>query len=457
MSKNIILDNTIDGDCRRAITWQFDNAEKLRGTILMFRDFFTASMKNIADKVKSIVDMAKSETTDDFALSIWGKLLGFDRPTVLVNGVLVPLLSSAYRKILVAKFKLLNSNASTSSYGAFLNEVFDGAVAISQNGNMALKFEYTGTVPSEGNTEEYHLYRLFCDNPDAIFIYPAGVKDDTKGDGPIFGFDGQWTLMDNGQPAVKEGRKYSKLIVENTSVNARKCRISTTVYSINNTHPIYSVPVLALVVNGHEYHAVTWKNYYDYGSASNPKTYSVVFDGIFHGGDVNVGSTLDVYTSPSPASSSPAVLQNIQARVDGIERYESHEHDVVIPARSLFSGLNVGQRFYTQMDNIVQVGERKAVYVCSYETLSSSVIDGTETSYYQYFSYPVDRTAKEGILIQDVGIYEGDEIISWSNISRYSPFATIEPAGTGDFKVMNFDHGCFAWKRDIPLATQEQT
>lgn len=457
MSKNIILDNTIDGDCGRVITWQFDNAEKLRGTILMFRDFFAASMKSIADKVKSIVDVAQSETIDDFALSIWGKLLGFDRPTVLVNGVLVPLLSSAYRKILVAKFKLLNSNASTSAYGAFLNEVFDGAVAISQNSNMALKFEYTGTVPSEGNIEEYHLYRLFCDNPDAIFIYPAGVKDDTKGDGPIFGFDGQWTLMDNGRPAVKDNRKKAKLIIENTSTNETRCRIRATVSS-DETYPDYSVPVLALIVNGHEYRAVTWKGGYDFGSKSNPKTYSIVFDGVFHSGDVQVGNTLPVYSLPSPSSSSPTELPNISATVDNIEHYKSRQHDVLIPARSLFSGMNSGQRFYTLEDNIVQVRKRKAVYVYSDETVSGGTTSGTETSYYQYFSHPVDREAKEGTIIQGVerrGSY--NNTISWDTVFDYSPFATIEPAGTGDFKVMNFDHGCFAWKRNIPLITQEQT
>lgn len=456
MSKNITLDNTIDGDCRRVITWQFDNAEKLRGTILMFRDFFTASVKNIADRVKSIVDIAQSETADDFALSVWGKLLGFDRPTVLVNGILVPLLSSAYRKILVARFRLLNSNASTSAYGIFLDEVFGGAVAISQNSGMALKFEYTGTVPSEGNTEEYHLYRLFCDNPDAIFVYPAGVKDDTKGDGPIFGFDGQWTLMDNGQPAVREGRKKAKLIVKNTSTNESRCRISTTVYSVD-AYPYYAVPVLALIVNGHEYRAVTWKSLYSFGSASNPKTYSVVFDGIFHSGDMRIGDILSVYSSQLPTNPSPSELQNIRARVDNIERYESHEHDVVIPARSLFSGLDGGQRFYTLEDNVIRVGESKDVYVCSDEIVSSSVISGTETSYFQYFSYPVDRAAREGTVIQDVERDGGDNTIPWNRISNYSPFATIEPAGTGDFKVVNFDHGCFAWKRDIPLITQEQT
>lgn len=461
MSKNIILDNTIDGDCRRVITWQFDNAEKLRGTILMFRDFFTASMKSIADKVKSIVDIAQSETTDDFALSVWGKLLGFDRPTVLVNGILVPLMSSAYKKILVAKFRLLNSNASTSAYGAFLDEVFDGAVAISQNSGMALKFQYTGTVPSEGNTEEYHLYRLFSDNPDSIFTYPAGVKDDTKGDGPIFGFDGQWTLMDNGRPAVKEGRKETILIIKNTSTNEARCRINATVYSTNNTYPDYAVPVLALIVNGHEYRAVTWKGDYDFGPASNPKTYHVVFDGKFYSKDIQVGNKLGVYTSPLPPGSSPSQLQNIRARVDNIEHYESYEHDVVIPARSLFSGLSNGQRFYTVEDNIIRAGESKTVLVRSDDTVSDGSTRGTETSYYQYFSYPVGRAAIEGTLIQDVERDSerdsGGKTISWTTISSYSPFATLEPAGTGDFKVVNFDHGCFAWKRDIPLITQEQT
>ena len=64
---------------------------------------------------------------------------------------------------------------------------------------MALKFSYTGAAPTAGNTVEYHLYRLFSDNPDAIFVYPAGVKDDTKCDGPVFGFEGQSATANGGE------------------------------------------------------------------------------------------------------------------------------------------------------------------------------------------------------------------------------------------------------------------
>ena len=454
MSDTVTIDNSVNGDMKRVITWQFDNAEKLRDTIYIFRDFFNASIKNVADKIESVVNFAGVETADDYALSIWGRLLGVDRPTVLVNGVETPLLAEAYRKLLVARFRLLNSDASAVAYGDFLTALFGNSVQITQDGGMALKFSYTGTAPSEGNTEEHHLYRLFTDKPDAIFVYPAGVKDDTKSDGPVFGFDGQWTLMDNGQPAVKDGRKKAELTIQNTSVNAEKCRITATVYSVN-TYPYYISPVLAIIVNNHEYSAVTWRKFYDFGSSSSPKTYTVVFDGIFHSEDVQVGDILNVYYSYLP-SRSPTEVNNIRARIDGIERYESYGHDVTIPARSIFSGLSTGERFYTLGDNIIRAGESKTVFVCSDSTISSGTISGRDTSNFQYFSYPADEDAVEGNLILDVARSGGDNTIPWNNVPEYSPFASIEPAGTDDFKVVNFDHGCFAWKRDIAQINQEQ-
>ena len=201
MSDTIIIDNSIDGDMSRVITWQFDNAEKLRSLVFVFRDFFSASIKTIADKIEDVVHIADSAAIDDYSLSIWGKLLGVDRPTVLVNGEETPLLPEAYRKLLVARFRLLNSNASADAYGTFLSEIFGNAVRITQDSGMALKFSYTGTAPTAGNTMEYHLYRLFSDNPDAIFVYPAGVKDDTKGDGPVFGFEGQSAEANGGETA----------------------------------------------------------------------------------------------------------------------------------------------------------------------------------------------------------------------------------------------------------------
>ena len=199
MSDTISIDNSIDGDMSRVITWQFDNAEKLRSLVFVFRDFFSASIKTIADKIEDVVHIADSATADDYSLSIWGKLLGVDRPTVLVNGEEAPLLSEAYRKLLVARFRLLNSNASADAYGTFLSEIFGNAVQITQDSGMALKFSYTGAAPTAGNTVEYHLYRLFSDNPDAIFVYPAGVKDDTKCDGPVFGFEGQSATANGGE------------------------------------------------------------------------------------------------------------------------------------------------------------------------------------------------------------------------------------------------------------------
>lgn len=185
------IDNTADSDLSRVITWQYDNAENLVATIGILKDFFRKSVSDLWNSIAAGVNISITDEASDFDLAKWGKLLGVERPVLTINGASVTMKSEAYRRILVARFRLLNSDATTEDYITFIKYVFGAAVEISYNDNMALTFSYVGNVPQSTNSVEYHLYAAFNQFPDAIFIYPAGVRSNLQSRGPIVAFEEQ--------------------------------------------------------------------------------------------------------------------------------------------------------------------------------------------------------------------------------------------------------------------------
>lgn len=191
MMNNPHIDNTADSDLSRVITWQYDNAENLVATIGMLKDFFRKSVSDLWDSIATGVNISIPDEASDFDLAKWGKLLGVERPVLTIGGSSVTMKSEAYRRILVARFRLLNSGATTEDYIEFIKYVFGDAVEISYNDNMALAFSYVGNVPQSTSSVEYHLYAAFGQFHDAIFIYPAGVRSNVQSSGPIVAFEEQ--------------------------------------------------------------------------------------------------------------------------------------------------------------------------------------------------------------------------------------------------------------------------
>lgn len=452
MSDTVTIDNSANGDMKRVITWQFDNASKLRDTIYIFRDFFNASIKNVADKVESVVNFADVETADDYALSIWGRLLGVDRPTVLVNGVETPLLTEAYRKLLVARFRLLNSDASAVAYGDFLTALFGNSVQITQDGGMALKFSYTGTAPSEGNTEEYHLYRLFTDKPDAIFVYPAGVKDDTKSDGPVFGFDGQFVYMENGVPAVKQNYAAADVVIHNTSYTGTRAEITATVNLPNGLNSQYRLLYLRIVDN--VYRATTIP------LSSGGNAYQLKFVGE-NAPDAAVGSKWYVYIDAADSTLHAVTYGGNYAiaTINAVSTSRVEERDITIPFHAFVNQLvssTPERRLYTT---------KKIVALSSLDSQAIHLVSNYATNNTGAWLMPPRAVAVLGEDGTTVNVIE-DIVVDWTRTEpnaaiettpeeTYSPLAELSHY-EGDFAVVNFDHGCFAWKRDIAQINQEQ-
>lgn len=452
MSDTVTIDNSANGDMKRVITWQFDNASKLRDTIYIFRDFFNASIKNVADKIESVVNFAGVETADDYALSVWGKLLGVDRPTVLVNGVETSLLAEAYRKLLVARFRLLNSDASAVAYGDFLTALFGNSVQITQDGGMALKFSYTGTAPSEGNTVEYHLYRLFSDKPDAIFVYPAGVKDDTKSDGPVFGFDGQFVYMVNGVPAEKQDYAAANVTIHNTSYTGTRAEIAATVSLPSGLTAQYRL--LYLMIAEDVYRATTIP------LSSGGNTYQLKFVGE-NAPDTTIGTDWYVYIDSADGSLHAVSYGDnyANASITAISTSSVEERDITIPFRAFVNPLfpaDTEVRLYApeQMTAPASLASQTIHLVSNYAKSTATSLLAPPRALAIFGEDGTTINVLEDIVV-DWTRTNPNAAIELTPEETYSPLAELSHY-EGDFAVVNFDHGCFSWKWNITQINQEQ-
>lgn len=174
------LNNSVEADLDRTITWQYDNAVRLIASIGILKDFAAQSTAAYWDGWKDkVVDI---NTADDFGLSIWGKILNCPRPT-LTGGTLS---TEVYRRILKARFRLLNSNGSMWAYSKYVNEAFSGNVQVSDGLDMSLTF-----TAKDDNTLTDEELELITNFKDVAFVYPSGVKDNFECDDPVIGFNGQ--------------------------------------------------------------------------------------------------------------------------------------------------------------------------------------------------------------------------------------------------------------------------
>lgn len=176
------MDNSIEADLKKVITWQYDNATNLVALIMSMEEFFSESTQKFWDDWPA--DVANIDTANDFGLSVWGMLVGVKR-FILEDGQGggTPISSELYRKIIKAKVKLLDGNASMKDYCDFVYAIFGGGVAPVDGLDMSLTFTDNGLTGEES--------LLFAQHMDEIVVYPAGVRDNAVSDSLVFGFDGQ--------------------------------------------------------------------------------------------------------------------------------------------------------------------------------------------------------------------------------------------------------------------------
>lgn len=185
-----MMDNSAEKDLNRAITWQFDGATRLVGIISMLKSFFSQSVETLYDGIIPAMDLSDKDAVNDFSLAVWGKLLGVPRPMILADEsdpeTAAPMSSELYRRVLLARFRLMNSNASPQAYRDFVTTVFGDLVAFMDGEDMSISFSFQKVVNL--TDEEKEMRNALLQVPDSIFAYPAGVKSSEQDDGPVFGF-----------------------------------------------------------------------------------------------------------------------------------------------------------------------------------------------------------------------------------------------------------------------------
>lgn len=185
------IDNSADRDLNAVVTWRFDNASNLIGIIEMFKKFFTSAVDVPWTNFYKDLAIADGENAKPYALAMWGKLLGIERPELTYEDAPEKRTMSAklYRKILIGRFRLANSNASLSSYVDYIRSVFGTSVSILWSRRIYIRVEWNKTgVLTEEEDEQKRAIEQF---PDIVLAYPAGMKNADRTAGPVLGFDGQ--------------------------------------------------------------------------------------------------------------------------------------------------------------------------------------------------------------------------------------------------------------------------
>lgn len=163
---NPILSNKISSDS--AILWQYDKAPNLIHLIQNWNEFATVSCERfwnyIGNKVLPI------DAADEYGLTIWGGILGIARPSIRVplpdeadanddSSDGKPYAKTAigddfYRRILKARFFMMNHSPTVPNYNKFLAILF-------------------GAIDSTSNQIEYDTIKIFDDEGNVTSGYTA--------------------------------------------------------------------------------------------------------------------------------------------------------------------------------------------------------------------------------------------------------------------------------------------
>ena len=168
----------------------------------------------------------EDETLDKLILTVWGRILGLSWPTYEEGGRTVEISHDFFRRIIRGRFFLLSMAATTANYNKYLGIVFpkeeideeakkeaeehgevylsgprnyvkDGGTSmpdedrwetIDNSKFMSMEFSMPDGV-KEGDEE----WEIIKQNPNLIYIYPAGIRYDggNADASKVIGFDGQ--------------------------------------------------------------------------------------------------------------------------------------------------------------------------------------------------------------------------------------------------------------------------
>ena len=168
-------DNSIDAVLDKIVIWQYDESKSICALIDQFKQWSNDTTGSVWDSISKGFNLATKEDATDFALALFGRIMGVPRLDVTVDGVTRTMSMELYRRILVAKFRLLNGNGSIADYSKFVSTIFGSNVTFTDNHNMSVAVEWTGDEPTDEDGKElkyaFNNYRKY------IFSYPTGVDE----------------------------------------------------------------------------------------------------------------------------------------------------------------------------------------------------------------------------------------------------------------------------------------
>lgn len=172
------IDNGIGGSLHSVILWQYENAEILKSFIESMCEAAYLSVDDFWDKwaiFRSNVYNA-GLMDDTFGLSVIGATCGIPRPDNISN--------SMYAKLIICRMKLsMTTAATTADYAAYIDELFNGYVTMTENPQgvvMSVSTECTASS-SSSDADEIDVYNLYhSEDPNEYgkywLILPTGVK-----------------------------------------------------------------------------------------------------------------------------------------------------------------------------------------------------------------------------------------------------------------------------------------
>lgn len=162
------INNDIGADLDALVTWQYDNADRLTGIVDLLKDFFTKAVTVPMDGQLTLAGL--KDLDEDWALNIWGVLLGLPRPQLSYGGESHQMSTENYKNLLLARYRLLCGNASVKEYVEYIKTIFLGNASFHDNMNMSASVTWNETAPETGELKA--LYDTYLDR---IMLLPTGV------------------------------------------------------------------------------------------------------------------------------------------------------------------------------------------------------------------------------------------------------------------------------------------
>lgn len=181
---NFSIDNSVDADLDAIVTWQYDLSPRICALIDQFKQWFNDTTGSVWESLAKKFNV-ESDDCDDFALAILGRLIGVPRFNVVIDDETWSVSTELYRRIVVARFRLLQSAATIPDYVKFCDYIFgEGVVVPSDGHDMSLSFTWEGDEPS--TEDELELKYIYDEYMELIVEYPTGVHDNIPSDCAMF-------------------------------------------------------------------------------------------------------------------------------------------------------------------------------------------------------------------------------------------------------------------------------